>query len=91
MYNPKYIQFAGKHDFDAEAAKKYAVYGNKTFSVNIFKWGLKANGKSMKPLKCVVRVHGNPDNFDAVIKRCEEIVVLLDNNEWHGAKSETVK
>jgi len=45
MYNPKDIQFVGKHDYDALSARRYARLCEKSFSVNIFKWGLKNNGK----------------------------------------------
>ena len=66
MYNSKDIQFVGKHDYDKESAEKFASWGGNSFSVNIFKWGLKNNGKEMKPLKCVVRVSGSPLNKEKI-------------------------
>ena len=53
MYNFKDIQFAGKHDYDKENAITESGW-NKTFSVGIFKWELKSNGKSMKKGKAFV-------------------------------------
>ena len=91
MYNKKDIQFVGKHDFDKESAIRYASFGGKSFSVNIFKWGLTANEKKMKPLKCVVRVSGSPENKDEVLKFCENVVNDLDNDMWVGRKSVVVK
>lgn len=91
MYNKKDIQFFGKHDYDKESAERYASYNTNTFSVNIFKWGMKSNGKEMKPLKCVVRVHGNPLNKKNVFEVCENIIKDLDNNMWDGRKSVFVK
>ena len=90
MYNPKDVQFIGKHDFDALSARRYARFCEKSFSVNIFKWGLKNNGKEMKPLKCVVRVYGSPDNIENVFKFCENVVKDLDSGIWDGRKSVVV-
>lgn len=87
MYNPKDIQFVGKHDYDKESAEKYAMWGGNSFSVNIFKWGLKTNGKEMKPLKGVVRVSGKPLNKEKVFEICEKVVLDLDSNIWDGRKS----
>jgi hypothetical protein len=87
MYNTKDIQFVGKHDYDKVSAKRYASFSEKSFSVNIFQWGLKSNGKEMKPLKCVVRVSGSPDNIENVFKFCENVVKDLDSNMWDGRKS----
>lgn len=91
MYNLKDIQFVGKHDYDKESAEKFASWNGKSFSVNIFKWGLKTNGKEMKPLKCVVRVSGSPLNKEKVFESCENIIKDLDNGTWSGKKSVIVK
>lgn len=90
MYNVKDIQFVGKHDFDKESAERFASYGCKTFSVNIFQWGIKSNKKEMKPLKCVVRVNGKPADKDKIFAICENIVKDLDNGEWDGRKTVSV-
>lgn len=90
MYNPKDIQFVGKHDYDKEKARKVACWGGKLFSVNIFKWGLKSNGKEMKPLKIVVRVSGSPKNREKVFQFCENVVKDLDAGIWDGRKSVVV-
>jgi hypothetical protein len=91
MYNTKDIQFVGKHDYDKESAERFASWGGKSFSVNIFQWGLKSNGKEMKPLKGVVRVSGSPSNKEKVFAEAERIVNLLDAGKWDGRKSVVVK
>lgn len=60
MYNIKDIQFVGKHDYDKEKCLTNGL--NKTFSVGIFKFELKKNGKSMKKGKTIVRVSGLVEN-----------------------------
>ena len=91
MYNPKHIQFTGKHDYDKESAEKYASWGGKSFSVNIFQWELKSNGKEMKRGKCKVRIHGNYADMEKVWVISESVVKALDENNWDGRKSITVK
>ena len=88
MYNTKDIQFVGKHDYD----KENAITGlNKTFSVGIFKWELKSNGKSMKKGKAIVRVSGLVENKENVFEFAENVVKDLDANMWDGRKSVVVK
>jgi hypothetical protein len=91
MYNSKDIQFVGKHDFDKESAKSSAEWNGKTFSVNIFKWELKANGKSMKPSKGLVRVISTPKLFNYTILVCENVVKDLDSGLWDGRKTVKIK
>lgn len=89
MYNPKDTQFVGKYDYDKEAA---ILSGwNKTFSVGIFKWELKNNGKSMKKGKAEVRVSGLVVNKEKVFEFAENIVKDLDAGMWDGRKTVTVK
>lgn len=90
MYNVKDVQFVGKHDYDKENAMTESGW-NKTFSVGIFKWELKGNGKSMKKGKTVVRVSGLVENKEKVFEFCENVVKDLDSNLWDGRKSVTVK
>ena len=89
MYNTKDIQFVGKHDYDKESA----LFGgwNKTFSVSVFKWELKSNGKEMKKGKCIVRVSGNVENKENVFQFAENVVKDLDTDLWDGRKSVFVK
>lgn len=91
MYNVKDIQFVGKHDYDKASAENFASWNGKSFSVNIFKWELKSNKKEMKMGKCVVRVSGSPIVKDKVFAEAERIVNLLDEGQWDGRKSVTVK
>ena len=89
MYNSNDIQFAGKHDF----AKPLYVerMTTLTFSIGVFKWELKNNGRSMKKGKSVVRVSGLVTNSKNVIDYCEHVVQLLDKNEWDGRKTVIIK
>ncbi len=91
MYNIKDIAFVGKHDYDKASAERFASYGGNSFSVGIFKWELKSNGKEMKRGKVVVRVHGSCGAIKSVFENCEYIVKDLDNNEWDGRKNVFVK
>lgn len=91
MYNSKDIQFVGKHDYDKESAEKFASWGGKTFSVNIFQWQLKSNGKEMKPTKCVLRVHGKTSEKEKVFSLVESWIKILDEGQWDGRKSVHVK
>lgn len=90
MYNIKDIQFVGKHDYDKENALTESGW-NKTFSIGIFKWELKSNGKSMKKGKSVVRVSGLVENKEKVFEFAENVVKDLDANMWDGRKSVIVK
>ncbi len=90
MYSKKDIQFVGKHDFDRKRAEMFSSFSESSFSVNIFKWGMKSNGKELKPLKCVVRVIGNPKNKEKVFQEAKKIVNLLDNGKWDGRKTVSV-
>lgn len=91
MYNTKDIQFVGKHDYDKESAERFSNWAEKSFSVNIFQWALKSNGKEMKPTKGVVRVSGSPQNKEKVFAFCESVVKDLDSGTWDGRKSVFVK
>ena len=89
MYNQKDIQFVGKHDYDKDSAILSGL--NKTFSIGIFRWELKSNGKSMKKGKAVVRVIGEVSNASNVFIAAEEIVNQLDAGKWGRQKTFTVK
>lgn len=89
MKNTKDIQFVGKHDYDKASAEIFASWNGKSFSVNIFKWELKSNGKEMKMGKGVVRVSGSPSIREKVFAEVERIIKLLDAGQWDGRKSVT--
>ena len=89
MYNSKDIQFAGKHDFVKPLYVERMT--TLTFSIGVFKWELKNNGRSMKKGKSVVRVSGLVTNSKNVIDYCEHVVQLLDKNEWDGRKTVIIK
>ena len=92
MYNAKDIQFVGKHDYDKESAEKMAsIRSINSFSVGIFQWVLKNNGKEMKPSKAVVRVYGGTFNKEKVFECCNKIVKDLDANICDGRKTVSIK
>ena len=90
MYNVKDIQFVGKHDYDKENSLSESGW-NKTFSVGIFKWELKSNGKSMKKGKTIVRISGLVENKEKVFDFAENAIKDLDSDMWDGRKSVAVK
>lgn len=90
MYNVKDIQFVGKHDYDKENSLSEGSW-NKTFSVGIFKWELKSNGKSMKKGKTILRISGSVENKEKVFEFAENAVKDLDSNLWDGRKSVFIK
>lgn len=90
MYNTKDIQFTGKHDYDKDNSLAGSGW-NKTFSVGIFKWELKNNGKEMKKGKAIVRVSGPCVKADEVFKMAERVVLSLNNNVWDGRKTVIIK
>ena len=91
MYNVKDTQFAGKHDFDKESAKGFAQWGGNSFSINIFQWQLKSDGKSMKRSKCVVRLKSTLSRQNMAILLAENIVDDLDEGIWDGRKTVSLK
>ena len=92
MYNPKDIQFNGKHDYDKESAMEMSRTGwNKTFSVGIFKWVLKSDGKSLKKGNAIVRISGPCEKREEVFKMAENVVLDLDSNNYDGTKTITIK
>lgn len=84
MYNPKDVQFVGKYDYD-ESTYWHKGIAN-TFSVGIFQWEMKSNGREMKRGKSVVRVSGSTSNPEKVYSKAKEVVVLLDNGKYNGPK-----
>ncbi len=92
MYNTKDIVFAGKHDYDKDEALKYATNSNcKSFSVGVFKWELKSNGKEMKKGRVIVRVSGLTTQVNQVMWMSENVVKLLDEGMWDGRKTVVIK
>jgi hypothetical protein len=92
MYNIKDIQFVGKYDFDKISATKFSNGTNiKTFSIGIFKWEMKSKSKEMKRSKSEVRVTGSVNNRQSIFDMAENVVKLLDSNEWDGRKTVIVK
>lgn len=90
MYNPKDTQFVGKHDYDKDEACKNALKFQ-GFSINIFKWVLKNNGKSMKRSNCIVRVKALSLYQYQAFELAESIVNELDKGTYSGPKNVEVK
>lgn len=86
MYNPKDTQFVGKYDYDIESALKMSWMPSfNKFSVGIFQWEMKSNGKTMKRGKIKVRVVGECANRNKVFQIAEDIVRQMDNNTWDNS------
>ena len=84
-----------EHDFyGACAPGNIENFGNNTFSVGIFQWWPKANGKGLKRSPVKYRVKGYVADAEKVYNRAREICKELDNpwrpSTFYG-KSETVK
>lgn len=86
-YNKNDIGNAGKHDFDRNIVDGW----NKTFSVGVFMWKLKKNGKELKKSKSIVRVSGLLENKEKVFSVAESIAKHLDNGTWDGRKTVSAK
>ena len=83
---------AYKHDFDGACAPGWlGTIGQQTFSVGIFQWLPKANGKGLKRSPVCYRVKGSVSNDHKVYKRAREVCRLLDKGEILKTKQETVK
>jgi len=91
MYNRKDIQFEGKHDFYPLTKENSPSYAVLSISTRIIKLQLRANGKSLKDSKCVVRVHGPLNLIDKINEMAEVIVKDLDEGNWDGRKNVFVK
>lgn len=88
MYNPKDIQFAGKHDYDKARAEIFSsIRDFSTFSIPIFKWVLANSGKNMKKSKTIVRITGPISDRSQMFEFAEKIVYDLDNGTWDGRKT----
>lgn len=88
ILNNEDLQKVGKHDFEKEYALNYEAYeGQKSFSINIFSWGLYSNGKKLKKLGCKVRVHGKPSDRLKMIAMAELVVQQLNDGDWDGRKN----
>lgn len=87
-YDQSDLTKVGKHDFQIPTiADKWKFENQKTFSINIFPWGLYSNGKKLKQLKGVVRVHGNVKDLEKMTKMAELVANQLDCDEWDGRKN----
>jgi len=85
---------AGKHGFsgacDPSSNKKWAVYTG-TFSLGIFEWVPKADGKGFKKSAVKVRVSGATSRAEAVRAKAEEIAKLLDSGTYSGPKNVKIR
>ena len=92
MYSPKDIQHVGKHDYDKHKAKEFATYSVfVTFSIGIFQWEMKANGKEMKRGPVKVRVRAFHKDFDRAVEVADRIVRELDEGVYEGPMKVDVK
>lgn len=90
MYNPKDIQFVGKYDYDKQAAEKMADKCQ-SFSVGVFRWVMKSNGKEMKRDSVLIRIKGKSENRKQVFDRAEKVINALEAGNFVGSKIIEVK
>lgn len=82
---------ANKHDFSGRGApEKGSTRWNRTFSVGVFQWVHKVNGKDLKKGHVKVRVKGRTDNPELVYNKAREIIAVLDAGTYNGPKNVTV-
>lgn len=86
----------GRYDFEGfcdpttkdRVAHKYKF---STFSVRVFQWITKRNGKDLKKSKAVYRIRGRVEDAFKVHRRAEEICDKLEDGWEPTMKSETLK
>lgn len=84
----------GRHDFSGGYAPGNSrPYGNncETFSVGIFKWVPKSNGKGLKKSTVVHRVKGYSSSPDIVYDAAQKLCEKMDNGFVPKNKSTFVK
>lgn len=75
----------GKYAYDPESTKvKASIPVHDTFSVAIFQWLEKKNGRGLKKGKCVVRVVAKKGDIKRAFAKADEIVKQLNAGEWTG-------
>lgn len=80
----------GTHGFAGQCAPSaYGLGAHETFSVGIFQWVTKADGKGLKRGKVLMRVRGlaTGDGRERVLRRAKDICRLLDAGEYGGRKT----
>lgn len=79
---------SGKHDFDGACTpgNDRVIHNQKTFSVGIFQWVPKNNGKGCKRSPVKVRLKGLFQKPEAVHAKAREICGLLDAGTYSGPK-----
>ena len=82
---------ANKHDFSGSCAPERGVtQWNATFSVGVFQWIHKSNGKNLKKSTVKVRIKGLTSCPEAVYDKAREICAQLDAGTYAGKKNVTV-
>ena len=85
---------AGKHGFYGSCAPGTAgvlhYSAQETFSVGVFQWESKNNGRGCKRRAVKVRVKGPFGNPSAVYAKANQIVAALDAGTYVGPKNVTV-
>ena len=76
-----------KHDFSgAYAPGGLSGFNNNTFSVGIFQWVPKANGKGLKKSAVKVRVKGYVSQPEKVYEAAKRICAELDAGTYTGKR-----
>ena len=78
----------GTHAFSGEfMPSKRQLSGQQTFSVGIFEWLAKANGRGVKRGAVKVRVKGPIHTEQAVLDKAREIAHQLDTGSYQGPRT----
>ena len=93
-YEKKNRKFEGKHDYSGSCAPDGPEYysNQKIFSVGVFQWLPKANGKGLKKSAVKFRVKGYSSQPEKVYDLAEMICDKYDKGlAWWTEKTTTVK
>lgn len=81
---------AGKHGFAGSYEPGRSQYRHATFSVGVFEWLHKADGKSLKRGKVKARIYGSSDRPDLVYAEARRCCDVLDAGGELGFESKRV-
>lgn len=90
MGKEKNIDLVGTYDYEKPRHPEMG-WGNKTFSVGIYQWLMRANGKSLKKSKTIVRVSGPVEKPESVYSKADEIRDQLNGKSYTGKSNVSVR
>lgn len=85
------VKKLNKHDYSGMCVPLGHYNWNETFSVGIFKWVLKSNGKGLKKSSVIFRVKGLCSSSGTVYEAAQEYCKKMDGGWVPSKKSVTVE